>query len=68
MFFTGVLLTASGIYLIMEDIIDINILIKEGEIRKKEDFKADTFYELKALVGIFAIMVGIFSLINYFYM
>jgi hypothetical protein len=52
----------------MEDIIDINILIKEGEIRKKEDFKADTFYELKALVGIFAIMVGIFSLINYFYM
>lgn len=68
MFFTGVLLTTAGIYLIMEDIIDINILIKEGEIRKKEDFKADTFYELKALVGIFAIMVGIFSLINYFYM
>ncbi|EOD00259.1 hypothetical protein [Caldisalinibacter kiritimatiensis] len=67
MLYIGVILIAMGLYTIVKDVINIEVFIKEREIKKRKKFKTDGFYEFKLAVGLFAIVVGVFSLINYFY-
>lgn len=64
--YIGILFISFGIFLIIDDIYDVKILLKEREFKKREDFKADNFYQFKALLGAFAIVLGIFNLLNYF--
>lgn len=54
-----------GLYTILGDVIDINVLLKEKSIVKKKDFNIDEYFKLKLYVGVFSIIVGILSIINY---
>jgi len=63
--YIGILFTAIGLYLIIEDVYDLTTVISKREIIKRGSFVLDDYYKLKASIGIFSIVVGIFSIVNY---
>ncbi|RKD31215.1 hypothetical protein [Thermohalobacter berrensis] len=67
MLYIGLIFIINGLYLILSDVYDLKVLIKDREFIKKKGFKVDTFYELKVSVGLLSIALGIFSVLNYIY-
>ncbi|WP_176967921.1 hypothetical protein [Proteiniborus ethanoligenes] len=67
MLYIGIIFILLGVYNIFSDIFDIKIFFKEGKISKDKCFKLDEYDNIKIVVGIFAIIVGLLSLANYFY-
>lgn len=65
MLFIGIIFILLGLYSFLGDIIDLNILLSEKTIVKKEQPKLDDYFKLKLVVGNFAIIVGILSIANY---
>lgn len=65
--YIGMIFILLGIYIVLVDILDINILLREKAIVRKEYFIADEYFQLKLVVGIFAVVVGILSITNYLF-
>ena len=64
--YTGLFFILLGLYLIIEDIYDIVGSFKSQKIIKKANFTINEYYKLKVAIGIFSVVIGIFSLINHF--
>lgn len=65
MLYIGIIFILLGLYCIVGDIIDTKVLIKERIIVRKEECTFDDYFLIKAIVGVFAIIVGILSIVNY---
>ncbi|KGG79529.1 hypothetical protein [Caloranaerobacter azorensis] len=65
MLYKGILFILIGAFLIIYEKYDIKKIIKDRIFLIKEDFVYDSYYEIKLFLGIFSIIVGIFSIINY---
>ncbi len=65
MLYIGVIFILLGLYCILGELFDINILMREKTLVRREQFIIDEYYKLKFILGIFAITVGIFSIVNY---
>lgn len=63
--YVGIIFILLGAYCILCDIFDVNILLSEKTVVKKESPNIDEYFKLKLVVGIFAIIVGILSIANY---
>ncbi len=63
--YVGIIFILLGAYSILCDIFDVNILLSEKTVVKKESPNIDEYFKLKLVVGIFAIIVGILSIANY---
>lgn len=61
----GVFFVILGIYVISSE--KYNIVKNENGIQiiKNEDFIKDRFYKYKVIIGIFTLILGIFSILNY---
>ncbi|KNF08216.1 hypothetical protein CLPU_9c01120 [Gottschalkia purinilytica] len=66
MLYIGVLLIILGVYATLNDVYYLNVLVKEKNIKKKEDFVIDNYYKIKATIGLFSFITGILALVNYF--
>lgn len=65
MLLLGILFILLGIYIINIDKYYIEDS-EEGKIlKKKDEFKRDNFYRFKLFIGIFSIVIGVFSILNY---
>ncbi|AFS77704.1 hypothetical protein Curi_c06310 [Gottschalkia acidurici 9a] len=65
--YMGTLLIIIGSYSILEDFYDFKSILKERVLVKKENVNIDGYLKVKAMIGIFSIVVGILSIINYIY-
>lgn len=65
MLVAGVFFVILGIYVISSE--KYNIVKNENGIQiiKNEDFIKDRFYKYKVIIGIFTLILGIFSILNY---
>ena len=61
----GILFVILGIYVISSE--KYNIVKNENGIQiiKNEDFIKDRFYRYKVIIGIFTLILGVFSILNY---
>lgn len=61
----GILFVILGIYVISSE--KYNIVKNENGIQiiKNEDFIKDRFYRYKVIIGVFTIILGVFSILNY---
>lgn len=65
--YIGLIFILIGIYSIFEDFYDLEASFKKRELIELESIEKDSFYKVKAMLGLFCIVVGLFSIINYFY-
>lgn len=65
MLVAGILFVILGIYVISSE--KYNIVKNENGIQiiKNEDFIKDRFYRYKVIIGVFTIILGVFSILNY---
>jgi len=63
--YIGLFFVLIGLYSIFGDFFDCKALINEKTIVKNDDLIIDDYFILKAIVGIFAVIVGILSIINH---
>lgn len=65
MLVAGILFVILGIYVISSE--KYNIVKNENGIQiiKNEDFIKDRFYRYKVIIGIFTLILGVFSILNY---
>ncbi|MCR2045075.1 hypothetical protein [Anaerosalibacter massiliensis] len=61
----GIIFIILGIYVTISDKYKLKTNETEKEIIKNEDFEKDRLYKYKVIVGIFAIVIGVFSVLNY---
>lgn len=61
----GIIFIILGIYVTISDKYKLKTNETEKEIIKNEDFEKDRLYKYKVVVGIFAIVIGVFSVLNY---
>lgn len=61
----GIIFIILGIYVTISDKYKLKTNETEKEIIKNEDFEKDRLYKYKVAVGIFAIVIGVFSVLNY---
>lgn len=61
----GIVFILLGIYVIISDKYNIEVKENGREIVKSKEFEKDRLYRYKVVVGIFTIILGIFSLLNY---
>lgn len=67
MLYIGIIFILIGIYTIFEDSYDLKQSLKEKELVKLENIEKDSFYKVKYMIGLFSMVVGVFSIINNFY-
>lgn len=65
MLLLGILFILLGIYIINIDKYYIEDSEEEKILKKKDEFKRDNFYRFKFFIGIFSIVIGAFSILNY---
>lgn len=61
----GIIFIILGIYVTISDKYKLKTNETGKEIIKNEDFEKDRLYKYKVAVGIFAIVIGVFSVLNY---
>ncbi|MTI68458.1 MAG: hypothetical protein FH753_17905 [Firmicutes bacterium] len=64
MLILGIFFIIAGLYFIFNDIYDIKTILTTREVKKKK-FSKTLFYEFKASLGFFSIVIGFFSILNY---
>ena len=67
MLYIGSFFILLGLYSICDEFYDFKVFLKEKILIKKENVEIDNFAKIKMLNGLFCIVVGTYSLINYFY-
>ncbi len=67
MLYIGIIFILIGIYTVFEDFYDFKESLNNRELVKVESVEKDNFYKVKAMIGLFCMVVGVFSIINYFY-
>lgn len=67
MLYIGIIFILIGIYTVFEDFYDFEESLNNKEFVKVENVEKDNFYKVKAMIGLFCMVVGVFSIINYFY-
>lgn len=65
--YIGVILILIGTYTVFEDFYDLRGSLIKRELVKLENVQVDSFYKVKSMMGLFCMVVGLFSIINYFY-
>lgn len=65
--YIGIIFILIGLYSIFEDFYDFKASFQEKELVKLENVLLDGFYKVKAMLGLFCMVIGLFSIINYFY-
>jgi uncharacterized membrane protein HdeD (DUF308 family) len=61
----GIFFVILGIYVISSEKYNIVKNEKGIQIIKNEDFIKDRFYRYKVIIGIFTLILGVFSILNY---
>lgn len=65
MLVAGIFFVILGIYVISSEKYNIVKNEKGIQIIKNEDFIKDRFYRYKVIIGIFTLILGVFSILNY---
>ncbi|MCB5559003.1 hypothetical protein FYJ27_04915 [Anaerosalibacter bizertensis] len=65
MLIKGIIFILLGIYVIISDKYNLKSNESGREIVKNEDIKKDRFYKYKFVIGIFSVVLGVFSVLNY---
>lgn len=65
MLYIGIIFIIVGLYCILQDFFDMKILVKEKVIVRNRKFTVDDYFKIKLVLGLFAIIVGILSIVNH---
>lgn len=63
--YIGIIFIMLGLYCIFQDFFDMKILVKEKILVRKGQLTIDDYFKIRLVVGLFAIIVGILSIVNY---
>ncbi|MBW4829339.1 MAG: hypothetical protein KZY61_10335 [Clostridiaceae bacterium] len=65
MLIKGIIFILLGIYVIISDKYNLKSNESGREIVKNEGIKKDRLYKYKLIIGIFSVVLGVFSVLNY---
>ena len=65
--YRGLGLILIGLYVIFEDFYDFKSSFENKELIKIKDVEIDGVYKVKALLGLFCCVLGLLSIVNYFF-